>query len=172
MHQSKTYHIDRFWNDEFKQLEYHQEAFNDPTRVQKWLELGFSERICGYMCDMRRPQPAWNHKFIDFFHKQGWQDVGTSYYKMLPGTILPMHEDTYKNYIQRFRLQDIAHNIHRAIVFLEDWSQGHYFDCMGQAFVHWKAGDVVEWLYNTPHSAANLGFQDRYTLQITGHRTK
>jgi hypothetical protein len=32
----------------------------------------------------------------------------------------------------------------------------------------WQAGDVVEWTYDTPHLAANMGIDPRYTLQITG----
>lgn len=168
-HQFKTYHIDRFWDEEFKQLDYEQEPFNDQLSVQRWLELGFSEKMCGWMCDMRRPQPSWNQKFIEHFSSKGWQDIGTSYYRMSPGTILPQHGDTYRTYIERFNLENRRHSIHRAIVFLEDWSQGHYLDCMSRAFVHWRAGDVVEWVYDTPHSAANLGFTDRFTLQITGH---
>jgi hypothetical protein len=28
---------------------------------------------------------------------------------------------------------------------------------------------VFEWTYDTPHMAANIGLEPRYTLQITGH---
>jgi len=28
---------------------------------------------------------------------------------------------------------------------------------------------VIEWAYDTPHMAANIGLEPRYTLQITGH---
>jgi hypothetical protein len=27
----------------------------------------------------------------------------------------------------------------------------------------------VEWQYDAPHMAANMGIEPRYTLQITGH---
>jgi hypothetical protein len=53
-------------------------------------------------------------------------------------------------------------------VFLEDWKPGHYFEGNDIAKVNWKAGDVVEWQYDAPHLAANLGLEPRYTLQITG----
>ena len=33
----------------------------------------------------------------------------------------------------------------------------------------WQAGDTVEWTYDLPHMAANIGLEPRYTLQITGH---
>jgi hypothetical protein len=167
--QFKTYHIDRFWDDEFKKLDYCFETFNDPDMLRKWNDHGFTNKICGDMCDMRSPQPSWNHRFIQYFEALGWQDIGTSYYRMRSGTVMPTHSDLYKAYVQRFDLQGQEHTIHRALILLEDWQPGHYLDCMGQAFVHWKAGDVVEWTYDTPHTAANIGWDDRYTLQITGH---
>jgi hypothetical protein len=71
--------------------------------------------------------------------------------------------------VQLFGLQGQEHTIRRAVVFLEDWSPGHYAEYIDEPFVNWKAGDTVEWSYDTPHMAANLGVQPRYTLQITGH---
>ena len=168
-HGYKIYHIDRFWDDEFKTLDYIYESFNDPDSVDRWVKQGFSEKICGALCDMRSHQPSWNDRFIDLYRKQGWQDIGTAYYKMTTGTVMPEHQDLYKKYIEIFDLQGQEHAIRRAVVFLEDWCPGHYFDCMGQAFVHWRAGDTAEWTFDTPHSAANIGLVDRYTLQITGH---
>lgn len=168
-HDCKTYRIERFWDDEFKTLEYIHEPFNDPESVQRWLEHGFQEKICGAMCDMRSPQPSWNHRFIEYFENLGWRDIGTSYYRMTSGTVMPAHSDLYKAYIKRFNLEGQEQNIRRAVIMLEDWQPGHYLDCMGRAFVHWSAGDVVEWTYDTPHTAANVGWDDRYTLQITGH---
>jgi hypothetical protein len=35
--------------------------------------------------------------------------------------------------------------------------------------VSWVAGQTVEWQYDAPHMAANMGTEPRYTLQITGH---
>lgn len=168
-HEYKTYSIPKFWDDEFKTLDYIQEPFNDPASVEQWLAQGFSGKICGELCDMRHHQPSWNHKFFEYYEQLGWKDVGTAYYRMTSGTVMPTHSDLYVRYINRFNLQGQESTVRRALVLLEDWKPGHYLDCMGQAFVHWKAGDVVEWTYDTPHTAANIGFDDRYTLQITGH---
>ncbi len=165
----KNYHIERFWDDEFKTLDYVREPFNDPNMVDQWIHLGFGPKIVGEMCDMRHPQPRWNHQFINIYEAIGWKDIGTSYYRMTPGTVMPAHRDLYKTYIQKFNLQDQEHTIRRAVIFLEDWQPGHYFDCHGRALVHWHAGTVAEWTYDTLHSAANVGMTDRYTLQITGH---
>lgn len=168
-HSFKTYHIEPFWDDEYRHLEYKREPFNDPESVNEWVNLGFSGKITGEMCDMRSRQPSWNHRFVEYFESRGWKDIGTSYYRMTSGTVMPTHSDLYRAYVKRFGLEDRKHTVSRALVLLEDWKPGHYLDCMGQAFVHWRAGDVVEWTYDTPHTAANIGFEDRYTLQITGH---
>jgi hypothetical protein len=133
------------------------------------MEQGYSGKFTGAMCDMRRPQPVWNSMFVKYFNRFGWADVGTSYYRMSSGTILPVHQDTYKRYVELFNLKGQEHNIHRAIVFLEDWASGHYLEINSEPIIKWAAGDVVTWPYDTPHMAANMGLTPRYTLQITGH---
>jgi hypothetical protein len=158
-----------FWNDEYKFLDYHNEIFNDSEQLQHWKDLGYADKFTGDMCDMRRPQPGWNQRFLEIFDGLGWKDIGTSYYRMNTGTVLPTHSDLYKKYIELFNLQSREHTIRRAIVFLEDWQPGHYAEYMNVAYVNWRAGAVVEWKYDTPHMAANLGLTPRYTLQITGH---
>jgi len=163
------YQIEPFWDDEFKHLNYTNETFNDPDNLKKWTNLGYPGKFTGDMCDMRSPQPSWNDLIVKHFADQGWQDIGTSYYRMGPGTILPMHGDTYRRYIELFNLKGRETTIRRAIIFLEGWKSGHYFESFGGPIVNWSAGSVVEWPYDTPHMAANMGEEPRYTLQITGH---
>lgn len=168
-HTLHKYQLYPFWDSEYKNLAYVNEEFNDAQQMMVWQNMGYSNRFTGDMCDMRSAQPTWNQRFIDIFEGQGWKDVGTSYYRMGAGTVLPTHGDLYSKYVQLFGLQGREHTIRRAIVFLEDWQSGHYFEAIGQPLVDWRAGQVVEWTYNTPHMAANLGPTPRYTLQITGH---
>jgi hypothetical protein len=169
-HAITKYHVPAFWDDEFKHLEYENETFNDADAVQRWIAQGFPGKFTGDMCDMRRTQPKWNNTVVEIFQQLGWQDIGTSYYRMMPGTILPTHQDLYKKYIELFNLQGREHTIYRAVIFLEDWQPGHYLEGMSKPIVKWRAGDVVEWCYDTPHMAANMGSTPRYTLQVTGHR--
>jgi hypothetical protein len=163
------YHIPKFWNDEFKKLDYINEQFNDADSLERWTALGYANKFTGDMCDMRSAQPSWNYRFVDIYSALGWKDIGTSYYRMNTGTVLPTHGDLYLRYIELFNLQGQEHRIRRAIVFLEDWKPGHYFEGADQPIVSWRAGDVVEWEYDVSHLAANLGLDPRYTLQITGH---
>lgn len=168
-HVISKYTIPKFWDDEFKSLSYVTEPFNDEKNLKLWTGMGFLGKFTGDMCDMRSPQPTWNHLFINIFEQLGWLDIGTSYYRMNPGTILPTHQDLYKRYIDIFKLQGQEQSIRRAVVFLEDWQPGHYAEYNDQPWTSWSAGWTVEWNYDTPHMAANMGSQPRYTLQITGH---
>jgi len=168
-HAVQTYNLEVFWDEEYKFLEYIQEPFNDPADVSRWLSQGYQAKICGDLCDMRSRQPSWNNRIIEHFESMGWQDIGTAYYRMTSGTVMPVHEDRYVKYIDLFDLCGQEHTIRRALVLLEDWSSGHYLEVMGQPYVNWCAGTVIEWTYNTPHMAANIGLEPRYTLQITGH---
>ena len=167
-HEILKYHIPKFWDDNFKQLDYVNEQFNDIENTQRWLAQGYANRFTGDMCDMRSPQPSWNDRFLNIYTELGWKDIGTSYYRMGTGTILPTHGDLYLRYVDLFNLKGQEQRIRRAIVFLEDWKPGHYFEGNNDAKVNWRAGDVVEWQYDAPHLAANLGLEPRYTLQITG----
>jgi hypothetical protein len=168
-HYLTKYQTQVFWNDEYKHLNYVNEEFNDSESLTVWTGQGYPNKFTGDMCDMRSPQPSWNHVFVKIYEELGWKNIGTSYYRMNTGTVLPMHQDTYKRYIELFDLQGQEHTIRRAIVFLEDWAAGHYFDSVNGPLVNWRAGTTVEWPYDTPHMAANIGLTPRYTLQITGH---
>jgi hypothetical protein len=166
------YQITPFWKSNqssYKDLEYIQEEFNDPDSLSQWLGAGYPNKFTGDMCDMRSTQPHWNHRIISKFEKYGWKDIGTSYYRMGPGTILPMHSDLYVKYIDLFNLQGKEETIRRAVIFLEDWQSGHYLEICGDVITGWEAGAVVEWAYDAPHMAANMGMTPRYTLQVTGH---
>lgn len=163
------YHIKRFWDDEFKTLDYIREPFNDPDSVALWITQGYHTKICGDLADMRHSLPSWSNKFIERYQACGWKDVGLAFYRMPTGTVMPVHQDLYKRYIELFDLKGQEHTIHRALLLLEDWKSGHYLEVDGCPYVNWQAGDTVEWVYDVPHMAANLGLEDRYTLQITGH---
>lgn len=168
-HATVRYNLEVFWDDEYKGLEYVSDPFKDPVNIEKWIAKGYSPKFAGDLADMRGRQPSWNQKIIDHFTALGWKDIGTAYYRMSSGVILPEHQDLYLKYRSIFNLEGKEQNIRRAIVFLEDWKPGHYLEVMGIPVVQWKAGQVVEWTYDTPHMAANMGWEDRYTLQVTGH---
>lgn len=166
----ESFNIAKFWDDEFKSLDYIKEKFNDPITEIEWEDAGFRGPFGGWMCDMRNPQPLWNHKFIDFFERyEHWKNIGTSYYRMDPGSSLPNHVDTYRKYIELYDLKGQEHKIRRAVIFLEQRKPGHFAECQGQGYADWIAGFTLVWPWDAPHGAYNMGFEPRYTLQITGH---
>lgn len=93
--------------------------------------------------------------------------ISLSVQKMLPGMILPYHSDKYGFYLSQHPGVTV-NQVKRIIIFLEDWKAGHISEVDGQSHTNWKQGDWICWNGSTPHLAANLGFEDRYTLQITG----
>ena len=86
---------------------------------------------------------------------------------MTPGTKLPEHGDTFIRYKEIMNLKP-TDDVGRAVVFLEDWKSGHYFEINETPVVNWKSGDYILWKNDTPHMAANIGKEYRYTMQITG----
>lgn len=163
------YHIKPFWDDQYQRLDYVNEPFNDPATVAQWLEQGYHNNFCGDLADMRHRLPDWCQQFVDIYQEQGWQNIGLAFYRMRTGTVMPVHKDLYRRYVERFDLQGKETSIRRALLLLENWKPGHYLEVGGKPYVNWRAGDVVEWAFDEPHMAANIGLEDRYTLQITGH---
>ena len=167
-----TGHIDPFWNDEYQYLNYKSEPFNNSEDLIRWRKEGYvhpDTHFTGAMCDMRNTQPSWNSQLLYWAQNQfGIKNIGTSYYRMDTGVILPVHSDVYRRYIELFGcdLEDIV----RILVMPEDWKSGHYLELAGVAYTNWTAGDYFWWTGATPHMAANIGIKPRYTIQITGHK--
>lgn len=162
-------HISPVWQTAtISQLAFKREKFNDPEQLKRWTDLGFKPRT-GAMYDMRndsQPKVTWD--LIRMGEEQGLENIGISYYRMDPGDNLPYHQDTYKRYIERFKLEDRKNDVCRFIFFVEDWYPGHIFEIDGEPITQWKAGDWIGWRYDVPHMAANLGTVPRYTIQMTG----
>lgn len=79
--------------------------------------------------------------------------------KLKPGKLQPIHIDPHT--VER-------KNTIRYSMFLKDWEPGHIFLYEDKALMDYKAGDLYQWEYSTmPHGVANIGFTNRFTLQIT-----
>jgi hypothetical protein len=166
-----NWHIDKIepsWDNDHQLLNYEAENFNNPDDIINWERKGYKQPFVGELCDMRKPQAWYTDEMVKYFkNKYSLENVGTSFYRMSTGIILPNHRDTYKKYRELFGVS--VHQIQRIIVFLENWRSGHYFEIEGTPIVDWQAGDYVWWRGDAEHMAANLGTEYRYTLQITGH---
>ena len=118
------------------------------------------------MYDSKNPMPDW---VIAVSSELGLENCGYVFYKMQTNDIMPEHVDHFNTYCKVFGVE--RNNVYRAVVFLEDWSSGHYFEIDKFAICNYKKGDYVLWHADVPHAASNIGTSDRYTLQITGTKT-
>jgi len=153
------------WWANHESIPYFNEPFNDPESLKWWRSLGYTQtKFTGDMYDMRFEEPKWIDRFREFFllNHFSW-----SIYKMTPGCTLPRHSDLYARFRKLYNIKDPS-KIRRVVVFLDDWQSGHYFDVDDIPVLQWRAGEGVLWENDTPHSAANVGVTNRYTLQITG----
>ena len=60
-----------------------------------------------------------------------------------------------------------VNKICRILIFLDDWKSGHYFELNGVPYTNGLKVITFGGVGMTPHIAANLGVEDRYTMQIT-----
>ena len=159
-------HIDPWWSNQHRFLDYRREPFNNSADVEHWREMGYThEHFTGEMYDMKNPEPHWMNldKFKQVFN---FEHLSWSFYRMQTGVILPEHVDTFSRFK---KIHDTTNRvIVRALVMMEDWQPGHYLDLAGKPYVGWKAGDWSLWTETAPHTAANIGTAPRYTLQLTG----
>jgi len=162
-------HIDLPWTDnQHRDLSYTHEPFNNPDDVERWQQSGYTHRdYTGNMYDMRNEWPEW-FDMEPFQAEFNWQHLSWSFYQMTTGTILPEHVDTFKRFQELHK--DHPGTIHRGLVLLEDWKPGHVLTIANEQMPQWKAGDCIWWEHDVPHLAANIGYDNRYTLQLTGFK--
>lgn len=160
-----TGHIDPWWDDSFKTLDYKYRPLPNIHDEVRWIDEGYKNVVLnGAIYDMKNEMSDWTKPFFKLF---GWENIGISFYRMNTLNMLPVHIDLYPKYRQLFNIQDL-NIVNRAIVFLDNWKSGHYFEIDNVPFVNWRRGDFVTWNNDVPHFAGNFGLEPRYTLQITG----
>ena len=157
-------HVDPFWDKSYRDFTYERQPLLD-TEIQNWQKKGYKNftNFSGWMYNNKNPMPAWVEKFNDLFNLKNQTYL---FYRMRTLEIMPEHIDHYQTYIRLFNPK--IDNIKRVLVFLENWKPGHYIEVDGRGIINWRAGDWIKWNNFVPHAAANIGIEDRYTLQITG----
>jgi hypothetical protein len=156
--------IKPFWDKFYQTLDFETSLFRDPEQVSEWESAG--HHLPSTTIDIHQvPDPTTN--FNEFIKHFDLKHIGVCIHRLTPGHYLPTHVDRYKFFKTKFNITD-DNSIHRYVVFLEDWKDGHLLTVNGTVYTHWKAGDCIGWQGCTPHSAINLGVENRYTLQITG----
>lgn len=160
-----TGHVDPWWDSSFKDLDYQYYPLKNTHDLVRWINEGYGHlTLNGQLYSMPNKMPEFAAGFFNLFP---WQNISIAFYKMNTCNALPMHSDSYISYTKRHRVE--SKNVRRAIVFLEEWKSGHYFEIDDCILMPWQAGDYVYWQHNVPHFAGNFGIEPRYTMQITGH---
>lgn len=118
-------------------------------------------------------QVWWDSTQIDYQelgHKLGMEVITVSTIRQPPGAVVPFHRDTFfqitKKFPERTELKV------RANIYLEDYKMGQFIqyelDNQFETSTNWKAGDGFIWDSEILHVSCNAGFQDKYTLQVSG----
>jgi len=162
---------------DFKGIDYPaRRQFPSDEIVERWKQRGHTYvNYTGLLREEYRGVPQWAHDIVRVFKRKHlaiddkWyflDATSLSLYHMPPGTIMPEHEDTYPRFREIYGEDDVT-KICRILIFLDDWKTGHYFEMNREPYVKWKKGNYLYWTGDTSHLAANLGMEDRYTMQIT-----
>jgi hypothetical protein len=161
--------IDEKLIGDYSTIEYSQRRqFPDDATVNKWKSLGhLYVNYTGFLREEYKGLPEWCYNIKSNIETElNISDGAMCLYCMSPGTIMPEHKDTYPKYKELHNIKDLG-KICRVLIFLSDWKSGHYFEVDDHPIVDWKRGDYCMWFGDTPHIAANIGRENRYTLQIT-----
>jgi len=157
--------VDVIWNEDYKNFSYTKQPLTD-QELKDWRLQGYTHSsFSGAMYGGKKPMPDWTEAIAQ---QLSLKKTGYVFYKMTTNDIMPVHVDHFRRYCDVFSVY--REDVWRAILFLEDWKSGHYFEIDNHAFCNYKKGEFVMWSADVPHAASNIGVEDRYTLQITGIR--
>ena len=148
--------------NEYENLNYEkQPAYEDD--ITEWKRQGYTHTSFTGKMHIVKEDYIWLNKIAE---KIGLSNCGFTFYKMSTGDIMPRHSDHFNTYQKIYNVE--KSKVWRAVVVLQDWEPGHYFDIEHRAIMNYQRGDYVLFDAFCEHSAANIGLKDRYTLQITG----
>lgn len=142
--------------------------FPDDETVNRWKSLGhLYVNYTGFLREQHKGLPDWCFDILNSLYEElDIENASMSIYCMPPGTIMPEHRDSYPIYKKIHNIEN-PNDVCRILVFLSDWKSGHYFEVDDNPIINWKSGDYCMWFGETPHIAANIGRENRYTLQVT-----
>jgi hypothetical protein len=115
----------------------------------------------------------WGKNQIDYDNlgqQLGMEVITVSTIKQPPGCVVPFHRDTFFQIKKQY--PDRTDTRVRANIYLEDYKMGQFIQYeLNDKFetsTNWKSGDGFLWTSDILHLSANAGFQDKYTLQVSG----
>jgi len=108
----------------------------------------------------------------------GIENPAIKFHNQKTGQMLHLHIDNFAARPERdnsFKNTEMDENpdiMRRFAIMLDDWKSGQIFQLGNAMFWQWSAGDCITWEWkDIPHCTANMGWDDRPMLQITGYTT-
>jgi hypothetical protein len=130
-------------------------------KIKESGRAGYSDnRFVFHQLGPHSPEMA-NFKFELPTVPESRSNVNWWFVKLYPGEFQIMHIDPHTVEVT---------NLVRYTIFLQDWEPGHIFVWDNKYIADYKAGDMYEW--SDPmsvHAPANIGYNTRYTFQMTLH---
>jgi hypothetical protein len=114
----------------------------------------------------------WDETQVDFKEigrQLGMEITTISSIMQPPGCTIPLHRDTF--YLTKQKFPDRTDLRVRALIYLEDYKIGHITQYIAEGIgttTNWRAGDGMLWDSELQHLGANVGLENKYTLQISG----
>jgi len=99
-----------------------------------------------------------------FFKALNLKEGAISWTCIVPGNTIPIHQDKF--YKLRTKYNADINQCLRFLVFLEDWTLGHYVEFKDCLITKWHKGDVWVFNHESEHCAANASHKNFYTCQI------
>jgi hypothetical protein len=109
----------------------------------------------------------------------GIEKPAIKFHNQTTGQMLHLHIDNFAARPERdnsFKVTEMDENpdiMRRFAIMLDDWKPGQVFQLGNAMFWQWEAGDCITWEWkDIPHCTANMGWDNRPMLQITGYTTQ
>lgn len=137
------------------------------TRIDAFKKWGYKKEQTKFVQIFSHEYPKLFEKFIKL---SKLSNASASIIKQYPGNILPWHYDTHVTFKDLIKKNKNLKNkkVIRYMIFLTDWSWGHYFGIGNNVIHQWKAGDMITWEPFMHHCGSNSGMSPKITLNITG----
>lgn len=137
------------------------------SRIDAFRKWGYKKEQTKFIQIFSYEYPKLFKKFIEL---SKLSNASASLIKQYPGNILPWHYDTHVTFKDLIKKNKNLKNkkVIRYMVFLTDWTWGHYFGIGNNVIHQWKAGDMITWEPFMHHCGSNSGMSPKITLNITG----
>lgn len=109
------------------------------------------------------------HSGRRFFTDLGVTLGAVSWTCIEPGQAIPVHVDQFYRLRQQYQVQ--VDDCVRYLIFLQNWTLGHWVEFEEQIITKWTKGDVWVFDHASPHCAANASNHNFITCQVNTIKT-